>query len=52
MTVIISWQFERARNVGINPEFITLMYSGFILIFRACSDHRELMKICLLRVLS
>ena len=45
-------RLERARNVKMNLEFITLMNSGFILTARACSDHREMMKICLLRVLS
>ena len=52
---IVSRWSERARNVGMNPEFITLiisvMNSGFIPIFRDHSNRREMMKICHLRVL-
>ena len=46
---------KQARNDGMNPEIITLinsvMNSGFILTFRAHSDHRDMMKNPSLRVL-
>ena len=47
---IISLRSEWARNVEMNPDFITLINS-FMNSGWACSDRRETMKICHIRVL-